>query len=47
MFLASEKTKVVQANKDNIVYYNKIYDGFKSDAAKKAAIDREEYIRTH
>jgi hypothetical protein len=47
MFLGTEKTKVVQANKDNIVYYNKIYEDQKSKKAKAAAIARKEYIRTH
>jgi hypothetical protein len=47
MFLGTEKTKVVQANKDNIVYYNKIYEDQKSKKAKASAIARKEYIRTH
>lgn len=34
MFLGDEKTKQVQANKDNIVYYNKIYEDSKSETAK-------------
>ena len=36
MFLTTERTKVVQANKDNIEFYNKWYEDRKSDSAKKA-----------
>ena len=34
MFLATGKTKVVQANKDNIEFYNNIYEEQRSEAAK-------------
>jgi hypothetical protein len=34
MFLSTDNTRVVQANKDNIEYYNKIYEESKSEAAK-------------
>ena len=37
MFLNTDKVKVVQANKDNIVYYNNYYDSFKTEKARAAA----------
>ena len=30
MFLSTQKTKTVHANKDNIEYYNKLYEDSKS-----------------
>jgi hypothetical protein len=40
MFLSTGRMKVVQANKDNIEFYNKIYEENKSQASKQAEIDR-------
>jgi hypothetical protein len=34
MFLSTEETKIVHANKDNMEYYNKMYEESKSEAAK-------------
>ena len=47
MFLSTEKTKVVHANKDNIEFYNRMYEESKSEAAREAAIELAEYVRTH
>lgn len=47
MFLATGRPKVVQANKDNIEFYNRIYEEAKSEASKAVALAQEEYIRTH
>ena len=47
MFLETANKKVVQANKENLEYYNHHYEEQKSEAAKQAALDLEEYIRTH
>jgi hypothetical protein len=44
MFLSQGKTKVVQANKDNIEFYNKCYEESKSEEAKRAAKALEEFI---
>ena len=35
MFLSTDRVKIVQANKDNIVFYNKIYEGFRSKEARE------------
>jgi len=46
MFLRDDfERKTVEANKDNMEYYNKWYDEQKSDAAVKAALEEEEHIR--
>ena len=47
MFLSTENVRVVQANKDNIEYYNKIYEESKSEAAKLAAIELAEFIKNN
>ena len=49
MFLGRGESskKVVHANKDNMEYYNRVYEEGKSEEAKQAAIELEEYIRTH
>lgn len=47
MFLAKGKIPEVHANKDNMEYYNKIYEEGKSEEAKQAARELEEYIKTH
>lgn len=49
MFLGrgGSSRKVVHANKDNMEYYNRLYEEGKSEEAKIAAAELEEYIRTH
>jgi hypothetical protein len=36
MFLSTEKKKIVEANQDNIEYYNRIYEEMKSEESKQA-----------
>ena len=46
MFLRDDyERKTVEANKDNMEYYNRWYEDSKSEAAKLAAILEEEHIR--
>jgi hypothetical protein len=47
MFLSTENTRVVQANKDNIEYYNKIYEESKSEESKQAALDLAVFIKNN
>ena len=47
MFLETANKKVVQANKENLEFYNQHYEENKTEAAKQAALELEEYIRTH
>ena len=47
MFLSTENTRVVQANKDNIEYYNKVYEESKSEEAKIKAIELAEFIKNN
>ena len=42
MFLNNAEIKTVHANKDNIIYYNSIYDKFRSEGAKQKARVRKE-----
>jgi hypothetical protein len=44
MFLSTKRVKVVEANQDNIEYYNKVYEEMKSDEAKQAALELEIFI---
>lgn len=44
MFLNTDQVKIVQANKDNIMYYNAIYDSMKTDKAREAAERQRLYI---
>lgn len=43
--MQDEEVKQVQANKDNIEYYNKLYEDSYSEKAKLAAIARNELIK--
>ena len=45
MFLEKGNQKIVQANKDNIVYYNQIYENLKSEKGKLASLARLEMMR--
>ena len=47
MFLGTGERKIVHANKDNIEYYNKIYEEGKSEAAKIAEKEKEAYVKAH
>jgi len=47
MFLSTENIRVVQANKDNIEYYNKLYEESKSEEAKQKAIELAEFIKNN
>lgn len=45
MFLEKGNQKIVQANKDNIVFYNTIYENLKSEKGKQASLLRLEMMR--
>ncbi len=47
MFLSTENIRVVQANKDNIEFYNKLYEESKSEEAKQKAIELAEFIKNN